>query len=137
MSLKSGVSRMPKITVDGKTIEVKAGTTVIQAAEQAGVFIPRYCYHPGLSVAGNCRMCLVEIEKAPKLQISCNTPVTDGMVVFTKSDKVKEAQKNVLEFLLINHPLDCPVCDQSGECELQNYYMDYGQYDPRFQENKV
>lgn len=128
---------MPKITIDGKVIEAKAGETVIKAAEDAGIFIPRYCYHPGLSIAGNCRMCLVEVEKSPKLQISCNTQVQEGMVVRTKSDPVKEAQKNVLEFLLANHPLDCPVCDQSGECDLQNFYMAYGQYDPRFVENKV
>src|SRR5574341_52161 len=128
---------MPKLKVDGKDVEVPQGTTIIEAAKKAGSFIPHYCYHPGLSIAGNCRMCLVEVEKAPKLQISCYTPVTDGMVVHTKSDRVKNAQQAVLEFLLINHPLDCPVCDQSGECELQNYYMNYGLYDSRLMENKV
>ncbi len=128
---------MPKLTIDGKEIEVPAGTTVIQAAEKLGIFVPRYCYHPGLSIAGNCRICLVEVEKAPKLQIACNTPVTDGMVVRTNTQKVTEGQQSVLEFLLINHPLDCPVCDQSGECDLQNFYMQYGRYDPRFEEQKV
>ncbi|MDO8730681.1 MAG: 2Fe-2S iron-sulfur cluster-binding protein, partial [Candidatus Omnitrophota bacterium] len=127
---------MPKLTIDGKEIEVPAGTPVIQAAEKLGIFVPRYCYHPGLSIAGNCRICLVEIEKAPKLQIACNTPVAEGMVVRTNSQKVVEGQQSVLEFLLINHPLDCPVCDQSGECDLQNFYMQYGRYDARFEEQK-
>ncbi len=116
---------MPKIEIDGSTIEVEDGLTVIQAADRLGIEIPHYCWHPGLSIAGNCRMCLVEIEKAPKLQIACNTRVTDGMVVQTKSEKTVVAQKAVLEFLLINHPIDCPVCDQAGECKLQEYYMDY------------
>ena len=90
-----------------------------------GIEIPHYCYHPALTIVGNCRMCLVEIEKAPKLQIACNTKVTEGMVVHTKSAKTKAAQRAVLEFLLINHPIDCPVCDQAGECKLQDYYMEY------------
>jgi NADH-quinone oxidoreductase subunit G len=116
---------MPKVDIDGRSIEVEDGLTVIQAAERLGIEIPHYCWHPGLSIAGNCRMCLVEIEKSPKLQIACNTRVTDGMVVHTTSEKTKTAQKAVLEFLLINHPIDCPVCDQAGECKLQEYYMDY------------
>ncbi len=116
---------MPTVEIDGRTIEVEDGVTVIQAADRLGIEIPHYCWHPGLSIAGNCRMCLVEIEKSPKLQIACNTRVTDGMVVHTESDKTKTAQKAVLEFLLINHPIDCPVCDQAGECKLQEYYMDY------------
>jgi len=116
---------MPTLEIDGKKIEVEDGLTVIQAADQLGVEIPHYCWHPGLSIAGNCRMCLVEIEKSPKLQIACNTRVTEGMVVHTTSEKTKVAQKAVLEFLLINHPIDCPVCDQAGECKLQEYYMDY------------
>ena len=128
---------MPKLTIDGKEIEVPPGTTVIQAAEKLGIFVPRYCYHPGLSIAGNCRICLVEVEKAPKLQIACNTPCADGMVVRTQTPKVEQGRESVLEFLLINHPLDCPVCDQSGECDLQNFYMQYGLYDARFQEQKV
>jgi len=128
---------MPKLSIDGREVEVPDGTTVIQAAEKLGIFIPRYCYHPGLSIAGNCRICLVEVEKAPKLQIACNTPVTEGMVVHTKSDKAEDGRRAVLEFLLANHPLDCPVCDQSGECDLQNFYMNFGLYDPRFREHKV
>jgi len=128
---------MPKLTIDGKEVEVPSGTTVIQAAEKLGIFVPRYCYHPGLSIAGNCRICLLDVEKAPKLQIACNTPVAEGMVVRTNSQKVVEGQQSVLEFLLINHPLDCPVCDQSGECDLQNFYMQYGRYDARFEEQKV
>ena len=110
---------------------------VIQAAEKLGIFIPRYCYHPGLSIAGNCRICLVEVEKNPKLQIACNLPVAEGMVVQTQNSKVNQGREAVLEFLLINHPLDCPVCDQSGECDLQNFYMGYGLYDARFREQKV
>jgi NADH-quinone oxidoreductase subunit G len=116
---------MPTVEIDGRKVEVADGTTVIQAAEQLGVEIPHYCWHPGLPIAGNCRMCLVEIEKLPKLQIACNTRVTDGMVVRTTSEKTQVAQKAVLEFLLLNHPIDCPVCDQAGECKLQEYYMDY------------
>jgi NADH-quinone oxidoreductase subunit G len=128
---------MPRLTIDGREVSVADGATVIQAAEQLGIFIPRYCYHPGLSIAGNCRICLVEVEKIAKLQIACNTPVSEGMVVHTTSDKAEEGRRAVLEFLLANHPLDCPVCDQSGECDLQNFYMNFGLYDPRFQEVKV
>ena len=128
---------MPTLTIDGRSIDSPDGSTVIQAAERLGIYIPRYCYHPGLSIAGNCRICLVEVEKNPKLQIACNSPVTDGMVVHTKSDKAEEGRRAVLEFLLANHPLDCPVCDQSGECDLQNFYMNFGLYDPRFREHKV
>ncbi|MGC1338010.1 MAG: 2Fe-2S iron-sulfur cluster-binding protein, partial [Candidatus Binataceae bacterium] len=123
---------MPKLTIDGKEIEVADGLNLIRAADQAGIEIPHYCYHEGLSVPGNCRMCLVEIEKAPKLQIACNTKVADGMVVHTRSERTKTAQKAVLEFLLINHPIDCPVCDQAGECKLQDYYMDYDEQPSRF-----
>jgi NADH-quinone oxidoreductase subunit G len=128
---------MPTLTIDGRPISSPDGSTVIQAAERLGIFIPRYCYHPGLSIAGNCRICLVEVEKSPKLQIACNTPVAEGMVVHTKSAKAEDGRRAVLEFLLANHPLDCPVCDQSGECELQNFYMNFGLYDPRFREQKV
>src|SRR5688572_25419 len=128
---------MPKLTIDGREVIVPDGTTVIQAAEKLGIFVPRYCYHPALSVAGNCRICLVDVEKSPKLQIACNTPVTEGMVVHTKSEKAEDGRRAVLEFLLANHPLDCPVCDQSGECELQNFYMNFGLYDARFREQKV
>ena len=124
---------MPKCTIDGKEIEVAPGTSVIQAADQAGVRVPRFCYHDDLPVDGNCRMCLVEIEKFPKLQIACGTPVSEGMVVKTQvtSEKAKEAQKNTLEFLLVNHPIDCPVCDQAGECYLQDQYMENGLHDSR------
>ena len=128
---------MPRLSIDGREASVPEGTTVIQAAETLGIFIPRYCYHPGLSIAGNCRICLVDVEKFPKLQIACNMPVTDGMVVDTKSEKAEAGRRAVLEFLLVNHPLDCPVCDQSGECDLQNFYMNFGLYDPRFREHKV
>ena len=130
---------MPRITIDGTVIEVAEGTNVVAAAESVGKEIPHYCYHPGLSVAGNCRMCLVEVKALserqatplPKLQIGCNITVQDGMVVETDNDRVNEARRSVLEFLLINHPIDCPVCDQSGECKLQDYYMDYGGYGSR------
>ena len=129
---------MPKkLTIDGKEIVARDEATIIQAAHEAGIVIPHYCYHPKLSVAGNCRMCLIELEGRPKLEISCNTPVADDMVVFTNSPKVVEGRRGVLEFLLINHPLDCPICDQAGECGLQDYYMSYGLYQSRFQEEKV
>ncbi len=128
---------MPKLSIDGREVSVADGTTVIQAAEKLGIFVPRYCYHPGLSIAGNCRICLVEVEKLPKLQIACNTPVAEGMVVHTRSDKAENGRRAVLEFLLANHPLDCPVCDQSGECDLQNFYLNFGLYNPRFREQKV
>ena len=128
---------MPSLSIDGGEVSVAEGTTVIQAAEKLGIFIPRYCYHPGLSIAGNCRICLVEVEKFPKLQIACNAFVSEGMVVHTKSEKAEDGRRAVLEFLLANHPLDCPVCDQSGECDLQNFYMNFGLYDPRFREHKV
>ena len=128
---------MPDVKIDGAAVECPDGSTVIQAAEQLGILIPRYCYHPGLSIAGNCRICLVEIENNPKLQIACNTPVTQGMVIHTKSPRAEDGRRAVLEFLLANHPLDCPVCDQSGECDLQNFYMNFGLYDPRFREQKV
>jgi NADH-quinone oxidoreductase subunit G len=128
---------MPKITVDEKELEVPAGQTIIKACDEAGIEIPRYCYHPGLPVAGNCRICMVQVEKMPKLTIACNTQAAEGLVIHTQSQEVKDARKAVLEFLLINHPIDCPVCDQAGECELQNYYMKHGQYDSRFVEDKI
>ncbi|MDZ7302986.1 MAG: molybdopterin-dependent oxidoreductase [candidate division KSB1 bacterium] len=127
---------MPTITIDGKSIEVEKGTTIMQAADKLGIILPRYCYHPGLSIVGQCRICLVEIEKMPKLQVACYTPVTDGMVVHTQSPKAMRGRKDVLEFLLVNHPLDCPVCDQAGECFLQDYYMKIGQYDSKMVEDK-
>ncbi len=127
---------MPKLTIDGVEIEVEAGLTVLQACELAGVEIPRFCYHERLSVAGNCRMCLVEMERAPKPIASCAMPVGDGMVITTNSDTVKKARQGVMEFLLINHPLDCPICDQGGECDLQDQAMGYGFDRSRFLEGK-
>ncbi|MBI3320902.1 MAG: molybdopterin-dependent oxidoreductase [Candidatus Omnitrophica bacterium] len=124
------------LTIDGKPVMAPEGTTVLQACEQAGSPVPFYCYHPGLSIAGNCRICLVDIEGSPKLQIACYTPVAEGMKVQTTSDKALVGRRDVLEFLLINHPLDCPVCDQAGECWLQDYYMQHGLYDPKFDETK-
>ena len=126
-----------KITIDGKEVVIAKGKTVIQAAAEAGVAIPHYCYHSKLSIAGNCRMCLVEIEKMPKLQIACNTQVAEGMGVLTQSPKVLAVRKAVLEFLLINHPVDCPICDQAGECQLQNYYMEHNREASRFELGKV
>jgi len=128
---------MPKIIVDGKELIAKDEETILQVCERNGIYIPRYCYHPSLSIAGNCRMCLVEIEKMPKLQISCATVATEGMVIHTNTEKVKKARQDILEFLLINHPVDCPICDQVGECYLQDYYMEYGLRKSRFKlENK-
>ena len=128
---------MANITIDGKPYSVKDGITIIEAIDQIKTDLPRYCYHPGLSIAGNCRICQVEVEKMPRTVIACNTRVAEGMVIHTQSAKAKESQQVVLEFLLANHPLDCPVCDQAGECKLQDYYMDYGLYDPKFNETKV
>jgi NADH-quinone oxidoreductase subunit G len=128
---------MPKVTIDGQEMEVAAGTTILQAAQARGREIPHYCYHDGLSVSGNCRMCLVEVEKAPKLVIGCYTPVGEGMVVHTASDKVKAARAAIMEFFLINHPLDCPICDQAGECRLQEYAVGYGDGVSRYTEPKL
>jgi NADH-quinone oxidoreductase subunit G len=128
---------VPKLTIDGKEIEVEAGTNVIEAARRLGIDIPHYCYHPGLSIAGQCRLCMVDIEKAPRPTIACNTQAADGMVVHTQTDRVKETRRSIMEFHLINHPLDCPVCDQAGECWLQIYYMKHGLYDPRMVDEKV
>ena len=127
---------MLQIEIDGKQVSVEQGTTVIEAAHKLGTYIPHFCYHKKLSIAANCRMCLVEVEKAPKPLPACATPVTDGMVVRTHSDKAKEAQSGVMEFLLINHPLDCPVCDKGGECQLQDLAMGYGKSTSRYTEPK-
>jgi NADH-quinone oxidoreductase subunit G len=127
---------MPKLTIDGMEIEVEPGTSVLQACEQLGIEIPRFCYHERLSVPANCRMCLVEMEKAPKPVASCAMPCADGMVIKTNTDLVHKARKGVMEFLLINHPLDCPICDQGGECDLQDQAMAYGFDRSRFHENK-
>ena len=128
---------MTKLTIDGKEIEVPAGSSVIQACEAAGVEIPRFCYHERLNIAGNCRMCLVEVSPGPpKPQASCALPVAENMVVKTNTPMVKKAREGVMEFLLINHPLDCPICDQGGECDLQDQAMEYGTGISRFEENK-
>ena len=127
---------MFKLKVNDLDIEIEEGLTVLQACEQAGVEIPRFCYHEKLSIAGNCRMCLVEMEKSPKPIASCAMPASDGMVIKTNTEKVKKARKGVMEFLLANHPLDCPVCDQGGECDLQDQSMFYGIDKSRFKENK-
>jgi NADH-quinone oxidoreductase subunit G len=128
---------MPKLTVDGIEIEVPAGVTVLQACELAGKEIPRFCYHERLSIAGNCRMCLVEVAPGPpKPQASCALPAADGQIISTDTPTVKKAREGVMEFLLINHPLDCPICDQGGECDLQDQAMAYGRSFSRYEENK-
>ncbi|MEW6694753.1 MAG: NADH-quinone oxidoreductase subunit NuoG [Pseudomonadota bacterium] len=127
---------MVEIELDGKKVEVPPGSMVMHAAEKAGVYIPHFCYHKKLSIAANCRMCLVDVEKAPKPMPACATPVTMGMVVRTKSEKAIKAQKAVMEFLLINHPLDCPICDQGGECQLQDLAVGYGGTRSRYEEEK-
>ena len=127
---------MPLITIDDKQIEVAPGATVMDAAREAGVYIPHFCYHKKLSIAASCRMCLVEVEKVPRPLPACATPVTEGMVVRSHSAKAVEAQKGVMEFLLINHPLDCPICDQGGECMLQDIAMGYGGIASRYAEDK-
>ncbi len=127
---------MPTLTIDGKEVTVAPGTTVLQACEIVGVEVPRFCYHERLSIAGNCRMCLVEQEKAPKPIASCAMPAADNMVIHTNTPQVKKAREGVMEFLLINHPLDCPICDQGGECDLQDQSMAYGKGATRFHENK-
>lgn len=127
---------MATIEIDGKKIDAEPGMMIIEAADQNGVWIPRFCYHKKLSIAANCRMCLVEVEKSGKPLPACATPITDGMKVYTKSKKALSAQQSVMEFLLINHPLDCPICDQGGECELQDISMGYGLDDSRYREGK-
>jgi NADH-quinone oxidoreductase subunit G len=127
---------MVEIELDGQKVEVAEGSMVMHAAEKAGTYIPHFCYHKKLSIAANCRMCLVEVEKAPKPMPACATPVTQGMIVRTKSDRAIAAQKSVMEFLLINHPLDCPICDQGGECQLQDLAVGYGGSSSRYEEEK-
>jgi NADH-quinone oxidoreductase subunit G len=128
---------MPKLTIDGKEIEVPAGTNLIEAARRLGIEVPHYCYHPGLPIAGACRLCMVDLEKAPRPTIACNTLAADGMAVMTQTPRVLELRRSVMEWHLINHPLDCPVCDQAGECWLQIYYMQHGLYEPRMIDDKV
>ncbi len=127
---------MPKLTIDGREIEAPAGVTVLQACEMAGAEVPRFCYHERLSIAGNCRMCLVEMEKSPKPIASCAMPISDGMIIRTNSKIARDARKGVMEFLLINHPLDCPICDQGGECDLQDQAMAFGFDRSRYREPK-
>lgn len=127
---------MIKIEIDGIEFSAKRGSKIIEIADEAGIYIPRFCYHKKLSIAANCRMCLVEVEKAPKLFPACATPIADGMKIFTNTEKVIDAQRSVMEFLLINHPLDCPICDQGGECELQDLTIGYGCSSSRFIEKK-
>src|SRR6187200_2173333 len=124
------------IEIDGKAMAVPKGSMIIQAADKAGIAIPRFCYHDRLPIAANCRMCLVDVEKAPKPMPACATPIGEGMKIFTKSPKAIGAQKATMEFLLINHPLDCPICDQGGECELQDLAMGFGRDAARFNERK-
>lgn len=134
--LSSSLKRLAEVqvTVDGKTVSIEAGSSIIQAADKAGVTIPRYCYHDKLAIAGNCRMCLVDVERMPKLIASCAVPVQNGMVVHTTSERIKKAREGVTEMLLENHPLDCPVCDQGGECDLQDQSQRYGSDRGRFKE---
>src|SRR5687767_14020736 len=127
---------MPKLTLDGKEIEVAQGATIMDAANRLGIYIPQFCYHGKLSIAANCRMCLVEVEKAPKPMPACATPATEGMKAWTHSINAKKAQNGVMEFLLINHPLDCPICDQGGECQLQDLAVGYGHSSSRYAEEK-
>ena len=124
------------LTIDGNPVQAKPGTLVIDAAKTLGIEIPAFCYYEGLSLQAACRMCLVEVEKMPKLQTGCTLPVAEGMVVRTNSDVIHKARKTTLEFLLTNHPLDCPVCDKGGECELQDMVFRYGAGESRFTENK-
>src|SRR5687768_1932392 len=128
---------MPTITIDGKSIECQSGRTIIEVALENGIDIPHFCYHPALSVSGNCRMCLVEIEKLPKLAIACSTLVADGQVIHSINERSVKARETVMEFLLINHPLDCPICDEAGQCKLQDYAFQHGSGESRFDEAKV
>src|SRR5436309_11337559 len=126
-----------RLTIDGKAVEAEKGTLLIEAARQAGIEIPSFCYYEGLTLQAACRMCLVEVEKTPKLQVGCTLPVAEGMIVHTDSPQVRQSRKGMLEFLLTNHPLDCPVCDKGGECELQDMVFRYGAGESRFIEPKV
>jgi len=130
------MSAMLKLEIDGREIEVPHGSMVMDAATRLGIYVPHFCYHKKLSIAANCRMCLVQVEKAPKPMPACATPVTDGMKVWTHSEQAKQAQNGVMELLLINHPLDCPICDQGGECQLQDLAVGYGGSASRYTEPK-
>src|SRR3989338_5329461 len=123
---------MIEIEINGKKLKAKPGSMIIQVADEAGIYIPRFCYHKKLSIAANCRMCLVEVEKSRKPLPACATPIADGMKIYTESVETRRSQKAVMEFLLINHPLDCPICDQGGECELQDLALGFGRDVSRF-----
>ncbi len=129
-------TKLVKLSIDGTEVAAPAGTTVLQACQSIGVEIPHFCYHERLSIAGHCRMCLVEMERSPKPIASCAMPVAAGMVIRTDTETVRRARQGVMEFLLINHPLDCPICDQGGECDLQDQAMAYGFDRSRYAENK-
>src|SRR5580692_5694939 len=131
------MAEMVKLTKNGREITAEKGTLLIEAARQNGIEIPSFCYYEGLTLQAACRMCLVEVEKTPKLQVGCTLPVAEGMIVHTNSPQVIEARKGTLEFLLTNHPLDCPVCDKGGECELQDMVFRYGAGESRFHELKL
>src|SRR5438552_14284390 len=124
------------VIIDGKEAQVPRGTLLVEAAKQAGIEIPIFCYHPKLKPVGACRMCLVDIEKMPRLQTACTTPVSEGMIVHSRNDRASAAQKGVIELLLVNHPLDCPICDKGGECPLQDNTFKFGPGVSRFQEGK-
>ena len=130
------MANLISLEIDGKTVEVPPGSTVMDAATPLGIYIPHFCWHKKLSIAANCRMCLVQIEKAPKPLPACATPVANGQKVYTNSEFARTAQQGVMEFLLINHPLDCPICDQGGECQLQDLAVGYGASASRFEEMK-
>src|SRR6187397_607631 len=127
---------MLKVEIDGREVEVPHGATVLDAANKLGIYVPHFCYHKKLSIAANCRMCLVQVEKAPKPLPACATPVTEGMKAWSHSEQAIKAQQGVMEFLLINHPLDCPICDQGGECQLQDLAVGYGSSASRYEEEK-
>jgi NADH-quinone oxidoreductase subunit G len=127
---------MAKLEIDGRAVEVADNSTIMDATNKLGIYVPHFCYHRKLSIAANCRMCLVQVEKAPKPLPACATPVTEGMKVYTRSEAAVKAQKGVMEFLLINHPLDCPICDQGGECQLQDLAVGYGASNSRYEEQK-
>ncbi|MBX3730870.1 MAG: (2Fe-2S)-binding protein, partial [Candidatus Sumerlaeia bacterium] len=129
-------SELFTITLDGREVKARKGDTIMEVCHREDTYVPHYCWHPSLSIAGNCRLCLVEVEKVPKPVIGCQTQVTPGMVVRTRSEQARSAQKWMMEFLLINHPLDCPICDQGGECDLQDQAMAFGKGGTRYQENK-
>src|SRR5579862_1683761 len=137
LGLQMAEIKQVSFTIDGKTVTAPAGTLVIEAAKQQGIEVPSFCYYPGFSLQAACRMCLVEVEKMPKLQTACTLVAMEGMVVKTDTAQIKQARKGVLEFLLSNHPLDCPVCDKGGECELQDMVFRYGADSSRFVEEKI